>query len=105
MYTINSLRYLYVAVNPTLEEVLQRGLVGLECDLASGFVQVCVGLDKDSARLLLCQDGITDLGAPEVQADVGHVVVHVNTGLDIGSALVDVNLLQVLAHSYFYQHH
>lgn len=84
-----------------MDKLLQRRLILLQGHLASGLVQECVGLDENLARQLLGQNGVANLGAPKVEADVGHVVVHLKTGLDIGGGLVDVNLLQILANSCF----
>lgn len=91
---------LKITVSPALKEGLERGFISLEGDLARGLIQARVCLEVDSAGLLLGQNGVADLGAPEVHADVGHVVVKFETGLDVASALVDVNLLQVLADGY-----
>ena len=69
----------------------------LDRDLARGLIQGGVGLDKDLTRLLVLQDNVADLGAPEVQADRCHVDVEIGARLHIGGGLVDVKLLEVLA--------
>ncbi len=88
-----------LTVSPALEESLQRRLISLESNLAGSLVQVGVGLKIDLARLLVCEDSIADLGSPKVQANVGHAVVQLKARLGVGSALVDVEFLQVVSDS------
>lgn len=71
----------------------------LEGNLASGFIQVGVGLDEDLSGLLVLQDDIANLGAPVFQADAGHISEELGTGLDISGRLVDVDLLEEVSHS------
>lgn len=70
-----------------------------QADLSSGLVQGGVGLDKDLAWLLVCEHDITDLGAPELETDVGHVVIELGALFNISGGLVNVNLLEVVGDS------
>ncbi len=57
---------LELTIGPALEEGLERRLISLKSNLASSLVQVGVGLNKNLARLLVCEDSVTDLGSPKV---------------------------------------
>lgn len=53
-------------------------------------------MNKDLARLLVLENNIANLLAPEFRVNGCHVDVEVGAGLDIGSRLVNVKLLEVL---------
>lgn len=93
------LLFLKLAVNETLKKTLDSVGVVLNGDIARGFIQEGVGLDIDLAGLLLLQNHIADLGAPVLEANMGHLVVELGSLFDITSRLVDVGLLKEVGNS------
>lgn len=92
----NALFHLQLAVNVTFNDASRRCLIMLESDLASGLIQIRVGLNESSAWLLFGEDYTANLAAPVVRVNVGHLIVHLDTFLNITRRLIDVNLLEVV---------
>lgn len=77
--------FLQVSVGPALNHSQERSIVVLDRHSASGLIQGSVGLDEDLAWLLVIEDHLADLGAPEVQANGAHLGVKVGTSFHIRS--------------------
>lgn len=82
---------------PALQHPLKSWLVLLDGCLACGVVYEGVRLDEDLAWLLVCQDHLPDLGAPEVRLNGRHLAEECTSGLYVRSRLVDVELLEVFS--------
>jgi len=72
----------------------------LDRNLSRCLIQRCIGLDEDLARLLVLENNVTDLLAPEFSVNRCHVHVKVSTSLDIGGRFVNVQLLEILGDSW-----
>lgn len=72
----------------------------LDTNLPGSLVDGGVGLDEYLSRLLVLEDNIPDLGAPEVLIDSSHVSVEFGAVLYIRGALVDMQLLEVFTNRY-----
>lgn len=71
----------------------------LDRNLARGLVKRSVGLNEDLSGLLVGEDNVADLLAPEVRVDGGHASVELGASLNIGGCLVDVQLLEIMGNS------
>jgi len=79
---------------PTLDHALRGRIVVLDRHLARSLIEVGVCLHKHLTRLLVREDHIANLGASELRINIGHFGEELAAGFDVGSRLVDVELLE-----------